>query len=138
MRRSPDCKGINLPLSCESRLSIHQLHEEMAGTGDGSSITQRRKSIKRSSRRGKVHSRQYIVVATWNVCTLVEDAGGDRRICRSRPQSRVDRRNSPQKPGPHLVNRKLDFLARDLKRYGVSIAAIQETKWYGNDVWQAN
>ena len=57
----------------------------MAGTGDGSSITQRRKSIKRSSRRGKVHSRQDIVVATWNVRTLVEDAGGDRRICRSRP-----------------------------------------------------
>ena len=53
-------------------------------------------------------------------------------------QSRADRRNSPQKPGPHLVNRKLDFLARELKRYGVSIAAIQETKWYGNDVWQAN
>ena len=111
----------------------------MAGTGDGgSSITQRRKSIKRSSRRGKVHSRQDIVVATWNVRTLVEDAGGDRRICRSRPQSRADRRNSPQKPGPHLVNRKLDFLARELKRYGMSIAAIQETKWYGNDVWQAN
>ena len=33
---------------------------------------------------------------------------------------------------------KLDLLARELKRYGVSILGIQETKWFGSDVWPAD
>ena len=40
-------------------------------------------------------------------------------------------------PGAHLVNRKLDLLAKELRRHGVAVAAIQETKWFGSDVWQA-
>ena len=26
----------------------------------------------------------------------------------------------------------------ELKRYGVSAAAIQETKWFGSDIWQSS
>ena len=26
----------------------------------------------------------------------------------------------------------------ELKRYGLSAAAIQETKWFGSDIWQSN
>ena len=38
---------------------------------------------------------------------------------------------------PQAVNQKLDFMLSKLKRYRVSVGAIQETKWFGNDVWQA-
>ena len=36
------------------------------------------------------------------------------------------------------MDRKLDFLVKELKRLGVAIAGIQETKWFGKDVWNAN
>ena len=36
------------------------------------------------------------------------------------------------------MDRKLDLLVSELRRYGVSVAAIQETKWFGKDVWQAD
>ena len=35
------------------------------------------------------------------------------------------------------MDRKLDLLVGELKRYGVSVAGIQETKWFGADVWPA-
>lgn len=35
------------------------------------------------------------------------------------------------------VDRKLDLLVEELKRYSISLAGIQETKWYGSDVWPA-
>ena len=31
---------------------------------------------------------------------------------------------------------KLDLLVKELRHYGVSVAASQETKWFGKDVWQ--
>ena len=34
-----------------------------------------------------------------------------------------------------VVPHKLDLLARELKRYGISIAGIQEINWFGSDVW---
>lgn len=36
------------------------------------------------------------------------------------------------------IDSKLDFLVDEVKRYGVSIAAIQESKWFGSDVWPAS
>ena len=35
----------------------------------------------------------------------------------------------------YYVNRKLDFLVKELRRPGVSVAGIQETKWFGKDTW---
>ena len=66
-------------------------------------------------------SRRRLTVGTWNVRTLVESMG-DERICRK-----------VNKPGNHrndhsMVDRKLDLVVRELKRYGISIAGIQETK----------
>lgn len=46
--------------------------------------------------------------------------------------------NNPESISLHLVDRKLDLLVKELMRYGVSVAAIQETKWFGKDVWQAD
>lgn len=36
-----------------------------------------------------------------------------------------------------VVDRKLDLVVGELKRFGVSVAGIQESKWFGSDVWQA-
>ena len=35
------------------------------------------------------------------------------------------------------VDHKLDLLVKELKRYHVCVAGIQETKWFGKDVWSA-
>jgi len=71
----------------------------------------------RSSRRTpKLH------LASWNVQSLVEDAG-DARVCRKNRacSSRVDR--------------GLDFLTEELRRFKIHVAGIQETKWFGRDIW---
>ena len=80
------------------------------------------------SRRELFRGRRPVQVATWNVRPLVESAGGDPRICRSRP------RQVPEVSS--VVNRKLDLMVKELRRYRVSVAAIQETKWYESDVWE--
>ena len=51
---------------------------------------------------------------------------GDLRVCRKRTGGRSER-----------VDRKLDLLVHELQRYGVSIAGVQESKWFGVDVWTA-
>ena len=33
------------------------------------------------------------------------------------------------------MDRGLDFLTKELRRFGVAVAGIQETKWFGKDVW---
>ena len=33
---------------------------------------------------------------------------------------------------------KLDFVVKELKRLRISIARIQETKWFGKNIWNAN
>ena len=70
--------------------------------------------------------RKNLTLCTWNVRTLVESTG-DVRICRKR---------QGQNKG-NGVDRKLDLLVGELKRYGISVAGIQETKWFGTDVWPA-
>ena len=63
--------------------------------------------------------------ATWNVRSLVEDTG-DARVCRA----------APGRIGTE-VDKKFDFLVEELKKYRIDIAGIQETKWFGSDVWQS-
>ena len=36
---------------------------------------------------------------------------------------------------PVKINRKIDLLMGELRKYGVSVAGIQETKWFGKVVW---
>ena len=33
------------------------------------------------------------------------------------------------------VERKVDLLVTELKNYNISIVGIQETKWFGSDIW---
>ena len=91
----------------------------------------------RGQKTHKLHKRvkRVITFSTWNIRTLGENSGSDRRICRSRPGPH------PIVPAcstsPHCVDRKLDFLIKELKRLGVAVAGIQETRWFGSDVWTA-
>ena len=68
------------------------------------------------------------LLAHGNARTLVESMG-DERVCRKRV-TRV-----------HIdsckVDRKLDLVVQELKRYRVAVAGIQESKWFGSDVWDA-
>ena len=86
-----------------------------------------------SVRGSKLHPRRTLQFATWNIRTLVENAGGDRRICRTRPTSL---RTPVVNNGSHQVDRKVDLLVKELRRYRVGVAGMQETKWFGKDVWE--
>ena len=66
--------------------------------------------FKHYQQKGCKHRAHAITLAMWNVRTLVENAGGGRRICRLRPGL----------------------------CFGVAVAGIQETKWFGGDVWTAD
>ena len=57
---------------------------------------------------------------------MVENSG-DIRICQQRCP--VDSGDS--------VDRKLDLLVGELECYKIAVAGIQETKWFGTDVWPA-
>ena len=68
-------------------------------------------------------SSNYLQVGCWNVRTLVE-ADGD--IC-----------TGVSRPGGRrlVVDRKVEFLVRELKRCKVNMVGISETKWFGQAVY---
>ena len=61
----------------------------------------------------------YLQVGCWNVRTLVE---ADSDIC-----------TGMSRPGGRrlVVDRKVEFLVRELKRFKMSMVGISETKWFG-------
>ena len=65
-----------------------------------------------------------LYASSWNVRWLVE-ASDDCWICRA---------HSTTHDGL-AVERKLDLLVNELKHYSISIIGIQETKWFGYDIW---
>ena len=93
--------------------------------------------VSRSSRRSILHQSRCrpFFVATWNVRSLVESMG-DARVCRRRGGR--DGVTSNGVLGNQTVDRKLDLLVKELKCYRVSVAGIQESKWFGSDVWAAD
>ena len=84
-------------------------------------------NMKQKSKR----NRNSLVVATWNVCTLVE-CSGDERICRKQIMGVAKHSNHSNKP--EKIDRKIDLLMGELWKYGVYVAGIQETKWFGKNV----
>lgn len=67
------------------------------------------------------------MVESWNVQTLVECLA-DTRVCQKR---------QVLGEGLEAVDRKLDLLVGELRRYGVSVAGVQESRWLWKDVWPA-
>ena len=68
--------------------------------------------------------RALLYAGIWNVHLLVE-ASGDRQICHA---------CNTTHDGPG-VERKLNLLVNELKHYSIFIAGIQETRWFGSDIW---
>ena len=73
-----------------------------------------------------LRTRSDLTVCSWNVRSLVENLG-DIHICRKLIVI------------SHVIwwIRKLDLLVGELQCYNVSVGEIQETKWFGADVWPA-
>ena len=72
--------------------------------------------------------RSDFTICSWNVRSLIENSG-DIRICRKQCLDGYRSYDS--------VDRKLDLLVGELQCYKVSVGGIQETKWFGADVWPA-
>ena len=70
-------------------------------------------NMKQKSKR----KRNSLVVATWNVRTLVE-CSGDEWICRKQIMGVAKHGNHSDKPGK--IDRKIDLLMGELRKYGVS------------------
>ena len=81
----------------------------------------RTRMTKRQKQKAKGSKHCTIALATWNVRTLVENAGGDRRICRSRARPGPGPQVPDTSAGPHYVDRKLVLLVKELRRLGVAI-----------------
>ena len=64
-------------------------------------------------------------ICSWNIWSLLEISG----------DIRISQRDGP--PSSSIVDRKLDLLVGELERYGISVAGVQETKWFGSHVWPA-
>ena len=106
-----------------ANLGVLNSTREMAGTAAAGLPLPVRSLSTHNTGQAHLHCRHSLVAATWNILSLVERAGGDQRICQSRPQPQVCE-------GSTAVNCKLDLLVSELKWYFVSVAAIQETNWF--------
>ena len=60
--------------------------------------------------------------ATWNVRSML-DTEGSVETARQRQNTH------------HAEDRKVDLVVRELERYNIKVAALQETKWMGNHVY---
>ena len=68
-----------------------------------------------------------LTACSWNVHSLVNS--GDTRICWKQYLNSNRSYDS--------MDQKLDLLVGELQRYSVPVGGIQETKWFGVDVWPA-
>ena len=66
----------------------------------------------------------HLSVGYWNMRTLVESEGPI-EMCVARPSSRGV-----------TVDRKASLMVQELKKYGVSVTGISDTKWFGQAVYQ--
>lgn len=70
--------------------------------------------------------------ATWNVRSLVDVEGSLLTASRCRPETG----HSDTGPEPvHREERKIDLVVRQLQRLGLEAAGLQETLWFGKEVY---
>ena len=84
-------------------------------------------NMKQKSKR----NRNSLVVATWNVRTLVE-CSGDERICRKQLMDVAKHGNHSDKPGK--IDRKIDLLVGELRKYG-ALQGSKRQSGLEKDVW---
>ena len=73
----------------------------------------------------KKHQQSVWFFATWNVRSLVDIEGSVETARQSTETHQAE-------------DRRIDQVIRELKRYQVSVAALQETKWFGNAVYHVD
>ena len=76
--------------------------------------------------KGKKKKQEKVNLMCWNMRTLVEDDG-------SIKTGRV-RQNEQRRKGS--VEKKAVLMVWEMKRYATFAAAISETKWFGNDIYE--
>ena len=59
-------------------------------------------------------------LGSWNVCSMV-DTEGPVEIASSR--------------GDRGEDKKVDLMVREMRRFNVKVTALQETKWFGSEVY---
>ena len=70
--------------------------------------------------------RKTVYNGCWNVRTLLDNEGSFKTSL-SRGSKKFD-----------SVDRKVELLVRELRRYRISIAGVSETKWFGNDIYSVD
>ena len=78
-------------------------------------------TTKHAHRRAKLGSKAWYF-GTWNVRSLVDNEGA---VETARLSSEVS----------ESEDRRIDLVIRELNRYDIKVAALQETKWFGSAVY---
>ena len=81
--------------------------------------TSQAKSVCAHRAKGKFHWR----FASWNVRSMLDTEGSIETARQGRDML-------------HAEDRKVDLVVRELGRYNIKVAALQETKWMGNAVYE--
>ena len=68
---------------------------------------------------------RYLKTGTWNVHSMA-DTDGPIEVASQRPDSQRGE------------NRKVDQVVYELERYDVAVGTLQETKWFGNEVYKVD
>ena len=93
--------------ACQARTPAEELHPSQGSTYH---LAQRARKRSKTWRIGK-----------WNVCSMVDTQG-------------MEAIASRRQDGQRGEERKVDLIVREMKRYNVKVAGLQETKWFGCDV----
>ena len=64
-------------------------------------------------------------MGTWNVCSMVDTEGPIELASRRQVKRRGE-------------DREVDWIVREMKRYSVKVVGLQETKWFGNEVYDVS
>ena len=75
---------------------------------------------------GSSNCLNFLHVGCWNVRSLVEMDGGI-KTATVRPKGH-----------PVRIDKKINFLVQELRRFHMSIACISETKWFGDDIYEVD
>ena len=100
------------------------LYSPLACTAAEALQTSQPSSFAHRAKLSRAHcSRSCLYAATWNIRSLL-DTEGPIETARQRSEEKG------------AEDRRVDLVVRELDRYGVKIAALQETKWFGNAVYR--
>ena len=111
MSESMGCRSMAPLDACQVCSPTEDLHTSWVGP-----------SFKRAQSRKRKRKLSLWHLASWNVRSML-DVEGSIKTARQRCETR------------EAEDRKIDQVVSEVGRYGVVVAALQETKWFGEDVY---